>query len=166
MGTLCFSLFPEDMFLVITYWTKAHRMMILVSRTLSLGSLIQMANGAIHFFLYMVMLNLSSLKSMKLVIILFTNRRNVLTFLHVLALIRLCCCFFIPRGHLKNYFTSRIPVTYCASTYSQFSNIFYGVYTTACVFTSYIRYPFFCFLHNSNWIHTIWSDHKKTHKYL
>ena len=41
----------------------------------------------IHFILYLTVLDLSSLKSMKLVIILLTNGRNDLNFSHVLALV-------------------------------------------------------------------------------
>ena len=50
--------------------------MILVSRAMFLGS--KKLDGAIHFFLYLTMLNLSFLISMKWVIILLTNSRNVL----------------------------------------------------------------------------------------
>ena len=60
-------------------------MMILVSRTMFSG--LKESDGAIHFILYLTMLNLSSVQSMKLVIILLTNIRNDLNFLHVLALV-------------------------------------------------------------------------------
>ena len=56
--------------------TKAHRVMILVSMTMAFG--VKESDGDIHFFLYLTMLNLSSLISMKLVNILLTNSWNVL----------------------------------------------------------------------------------------
>ena len=56
--------------------------MILVSRTV-LG--VKDSDGIIYFFLYLTMLNLSSLKSMKFVIILLTNSRNDLKISHVLV---------------------------------------------------------------------------------
>ena len=57
-------------------------MMILVSSAV-LG--VKESDGAIHFLLYLTMLNLSSLLSMILVTILLTNSRNDLKLLHVLA---------------------------------------------------------------------------------
>ena len=43
------------------------------------------SDGAIHFFLYLTMLNFSSFKSMRLVIILFANSRNAIRISHGLA---------------------------------------------------------------------------------
>ena len=65
--------------------TKSHRMMMLVSKTISLRSRIQMAPFVYVFPLYLTMLKLLSLKRILLVTVLLTNGRNVLKLSHVLA---------------------------------------------------------------------------------
>ena len=52
--------------------------MMLVSRTMFWG--VKESDSAIHFILYLTVLNLSPLESMKLAIILLTNGRNEKSF--------------------------------------------------------------------------------------